>query len=45
MAKNSTRGWYFFEDGTQAWYNGLSAKERANAIRKYGRIVRFVPTN
>lgn len=44
MAKNNTRGWYTFENGMQIWYNGLSARERAAAIRKYGRIIRFTPT-
>jgi len=42
--KNITRGWYTFEDGTQVWYNGLSAREKKNAIAKYGKIVKFIPT-
>lgn len=41
MAKNSTRGWYLFENGMEIWYNGLSARERAAAIRENGRILRF----
>jgi len=44
MARN-TRGWYWFEDGTQVWFNGLSAREKAVEIRKHGKIVKFLPTN
>ena len=43
MAKN-TRGLYWFADGTQAWFNGLSAQEKAREIRKHGKIIKFVPT-
>ena len=43
MARN-TRGWYWFEDGTQAWFHGLSAREKANEIRQHGKIVKFLPT-
>lgn len=42
MAKNS-RGWYFFADGTSAWFNGLSAREKTNEVRRHGAIVRFIP--
>lgn len=44
MARTKTRGWYTFSDGSQAWFNGLSAREKANEIRKHGQIVKFVPT-
>ena len=43
MAKTTTRGWYIFEDGFEAWYNGLSAREKKNLIMKHGKIVRFFP--
>jgi len=39
-----TRGWYWFEDGTQAWFNGLNARERAAQEREHGKIIRFVHT-
>lgn len=45
MARTKTRGWYWFADGTQAWYNGLSGVEKKNLIRQHGPIVRFDPTN
>lgn len=45
MAKNNTKGWYTFEDGYQAWFNGLSGTEKRIEIRKHGKIVRFEPTN
>ena len=41
--RNGTRGTYYFESGWVIWYNGLSAREKANAIAKYGKIVRFIP--
>jgi len=41
--KNSTRGTYIFEDGYEVWFYGLSARERANEVRKHGKIVRFIP--
>ena len=44
MARN-TRGWYWFEDGTQVWFNGLSAREKSAEIRRHGKIVKFLPTN
>lgn len=44
MARTNTRGWYTFADGTQAWFNGLSAQEKRVQIRKHGNIVRFEPT-
>lgn len=43
MARTTTRGLYYFENGEVIWYNGLSARERRNAIAKYGRIIRFIP--
>lgn len=39
-----TCGWYVFADGSKAWFNGLSATEKKNEIRKHGAIVRFIPT-
>lgn len=45
MAKNNTQGWYLFEDGTEQWFFGLSRHEKANEVRKHGRIIRFTPTN
>lgn len=44
MARTSTRGWYIFEDGTQIWFNGLSAREKKVQIMKHGRILHFRPT-
>ena len=44
MARTTTRGWYTFEDGTQVWFNGLSAREKKNEILKHGKIVRFIYT-
>lgn len=43
MARN-TQGWYWFEDGSVAWFHGLSAREKANEIRQHGKIVKFLPT-
>jgi hypothetical protein len=43
MAKK-TQGWYIFEDGTQAWFNGLSAQERKREELKHGKVMRFIPT-
>lgn len=40
----NTRGWYIFKSGAQVWFNGLSAREKKNAIAKYGEIVKFIPT-
>jgi len=45
MARTKTQGWYLFEDGTEAWFNGLSVREKNNEIRKHGKIVRFKPTS
>lgn len=42
--KNATRGWYWFEDGTVAWFYGLAAWEKKVKIREHGRIVRFEHT-
>lgn len=39
-----TRGWYLFADGTQVWYNGLSAREKKNAIATHGKILKFKKT-
>lgn len=39
-----TRGWYFFEDGTQAWFSGLSAREKAIEVRQHGKVVKFIHT-
>ena len=39
-----TRGWYIFADGSEIWYNGLSARERNAAIRAHGIILHFIPT-
>lgn len=44
-AMSKTRGWYLFEDGYEAWYNGMSASEKKREIFKHGKIVRFTPTN
>ncbi len=41
---NNTRGWYYFADGTEVWFNGLSAREKTNEIRRHGEIVRFIHT-
>ncbi len=43
MKKTNTCGWYTFEDGFEAWYNGLGAREKKNLIMKHGKIVRFIP--
>ena len=40
----TTRGWYIFKDGTQVWFNGLSAREKRNEVMKHGEIVKFIPT-
>ena len=31
--KNSSRGIYYFTDGTNAWYYGLSASEKRQLIK------------
>lgn len=43
MVRN-TSGWYVFADGTQAWFNGLSARERKREEALHGKVVRFIPT-
>lgn len=43
MAKMTTRGWYWFADGVQGWFNGMSASQKRNLIREHGPIVRFIP--
>ena len=45
MAKKKTQGFYYFEDGYNCWYHGMSASEKKWEIRKHGKIVKFVPTN
>lgn len=45
MARIKSQGWYYFADGTQAWYHGLSAQEKRNEVRKHGAIIRFISTN
>ena len=40
-----TRGWYLFENGAKIWFNGLSGREKMTAIKKYGKIIKFIPTN
>lgn len=45
MAKIKSQGWYYFADGTQAWFHGLSAQEKTIEIRQHGAIIKFVPTN
>lgn len=44
MARTHTQGYYWFEDGTTAWFNGLSKREKDNEIRQHGKIIKFVPT-
>lgn len=39
--KNTTRGWYTFADGYYAWFNGLSAREKAREVYKHGAILKF----
>ena len=43
MAKK-TQGWYFFADGAQIWFYGLSAQERKREEHEHGKVVRFIPT-
>lgn len=45
MAKNKTQGWYTFENGMVVWFAGLSVRERQYAVKKYGKILKFEPTN
>lgn len=42
MAKRNS-GWYVFADGTQAWFSGLSARERKAEEAVHGKVVRFIP--
>lgn len=42
--KKTTQGIYHFEDGTWAWFYGLSAQEKRNEVRKHGKVVKFEPT-
>lgn len=44
MVFKMTRGWYWFADGSMAWFNGLSKKERENEVRKHGAIIKFERT-
>ena len=43
MAKNNTRGWYYFADVTEMWVNGMSGAEKRNNIGRHGAIIRFIP--
>ena len=43
--KNSSRGIYYFADGTNAWYYGLSASEKRQLIKLHGAIIKFIPTD
>ena len=43
--KNTTQGWYLFEDGYYAWFHGMSGAEKRAEIRQHGAIVKFTPTN
>lgn len=46
MAKKiSSQGIYYFADGTNAWYYGLSASEKRRLIKEHGAIIKFIPTN
>ena len=40
--KNS-KGWYIFNSGVMRWFNSLSARERKEAMAKYGDIIKFIP--
>lgn len=44
MTRTKIRGWYYFEDGTQAWFHGLSKREKDIEVLRHGRIIRFIPT-
>lgn len=44
MVFKMTRGWYWFADGSMAWFNGLSKKEREIEVRKHGAIIKFERT-
>ena len=44
LRNHPTQGEYIFEDGTWAWFNGLSRHEKAIEIRKHGKIVSFKRT-
>lgn len=41
MINTKFQGWYYFEDGYSAWYNGLSASELRREVAKHGKVVRF----
>lgn len=41
--KSKTMGWYYFADGTSAWFHGLSASEKKLEIYRHGAIIRFIP--
>lgn len=45
MAKVKTRGIYYFADGTNSWFSGLSAREKKIEVAKHGYIVKFIPTD
>ena len=37
-------GTLVFESGLRIWVNGLSKREEAAYVRRYGKIVRFIPS-
>ena len=39
-----TQGYYWFADGTRAWFNGLSRQEKAVEVSKHGKVVSFKRT-
>ena len=41
MAKNKTRGWYFFNDGYSIWVNGMSAAELKQLSVQHQGLRRF----
>ena len=43
MKTPKTQGWYYFADGYQCWYHGLSAAEKRNEERKHGKVISFKP--
>ena len=50
MTKNTKKrtpkgqGWYVFADGTEGWFNGMTATEKRIHERKYGKVIKFPPT-
>ena len=43
MTKKTTRGTYFFSDGFNACYYGITKSELRKLIRQHGAIVSFFP--